>query len=246
MKICVIMASFNSEATIRYAVESFLAQTHADKKLLVVDGGSTDRTQAIVTSYGSENIHMISEKDRGMYDAMNKGLRSHGANAVGTLNSDDTFHFPGALEAIDEALSHADVVYGDIGMVNDHEAKKVVRNWRAGEFSYSKLKRGWVPPHPTFYVRSTVVDATGLFDSSYQTAADYDYMVRVLANQRWRVRYISRCLVDFKVGGISTRSVRVIVQANLNCLRSRRKNLGAGFVDVALFLKPAQKLLQIF
>src|SRR5579872_881236 len=153
MKISVITASYNSEATIGFTLESFLAQKHVDKEMLVIDGSSSDTTLKIIESFGSDAIRVFSEQDKGVYDAMNKGFRAFQGDAIGFLNSDDTFHDPEALGDIAAAMQDADIVYGDLNMVADHGTKRLVRSWRGGTYHRYSFQLGWVPPHPSFYMR---------------------------------------------------------------------------------------------
>ena len=245
MKISVVTASYNSEATIAFTIESFLAQKHPEKEMLVVDGGSTDATLKIVESFGSDAIRVVSENDEGVYDAMNKGFRLFQGDVLGFLNSDDTFHDPDALGDIAAAMQDADIVYGDLNMVTDHQTKRTVRSWRGGTFHRYSFQLGWVPPHPTFYMRREVAQRVGEYDLSYITTADYDYMLRALALNDFRVRYIPRVVADFQMGGISTRGWRVTLRANLECLRSRRVHLNAPIIDAAFFLRFLRRILQI-
>jgi glycosyltransferase len=245
MKISVITAAYNSQASIASTIESFLGQTHADKEMLVIDGASTDGTLGIVESFGSPEIRVLSENDKGVFDAMNKGLHLFAGDAVGFLNSDDTFHDPGVLGDIATAMSEADIVYGDIKMVTDHRTKSLVRSWRGGKFRRYAYQLGWGPPHPSFYMRREVAQRVGDYDLSYLTTADYDYMLRALALNNFRVRYIPRLIVDFQMGGISTKSWGVTVSGNLECLRSRRQHLNAPVVDAALFLRLLRRLFQL-
>jgi len=245
MKISVVTASFNSEATIRSTIESFLAQDHPEKEMLVIDGASSDATLAIVESFGSDAIRVISEKDHGVYDAMNKGFHLFQGDAIGFLNSDDTFHDSRALSDIAAALQDSDIVYGDLDMVTDHGSKRIVRSWRGGTFKRNSFQLGWVPPHPTFYMRKEVASKVGDYDLSYITTADYDYMLRALALNDFRVRYIPRVLVDFQMGGISTQGWRVTLRGNLECLRSRRAHLNAPVIDAAFFLRFIRRIFQI-
>jgi glycosyltransferase len=245
MKISVITASYNSEASIGATIESFLAQTHPDKEMLVVDGASTDATVKIVESFGSSDIRIVSERDMGVYDAMNKGLRLFTGDAVGFLNSDDTFHDPAVLAAIAAAMAESDIVYGDLDMVADHTTKKLVRHWRGGKFGRRSFQLGWVPPHQAFYMRREVANKVGDHDLSYITASDYDYMLRALALNRFRVTYLPRVIADFQMGGISTSGWRVTLRGNLECLRSRRQHLGAPIIDAAFFLRFARRILQL-
>jgi glycosyltransferase involved in cell wall biosynthesis len=245
MKISVITASYNSEATIGSTVESFLKQDHADKEMLVIDGASTDATVRTVESFASPLIRLFSEKDQGVYDAMNKGLRLFEGDAVGFLNSDDTFHDRSVLGDIAAALQEADIVYGDLKMVTDHDSKTLVRLWRGGKFRRYSFQLGWVPPHPTFYMRRTVAEKVGQYDLSYVTTADYDYMLRALALNNFRPRYIPRVVADFQMGGISTRGLGVTIRGNLECLRSRRVHLSAPVIDAAFFLRFARRIFQL-
>jgi glycosyltransferase len=245
MKISVVTASFNSEATISFTIESFLAQTHPEKEMLVIDGASSDATLKIVESFGSDAIRVFSENDKGVYDAMNKGLHLFAGDAVGFLNSDDTFHDSRALADIAAVLQDTDIVYGDLNMVTDHRTKSLVRSWRGGTFRRYSFQLGWVPPHPTFYMRRGVAQKVGDYDLSYITTADYDYMLRALALNTFRVGYIPHVLADFQMGGISTRGWRVTMQGNLECLRSRRVHLNAPVMDAAFFLRFARRIFQL-
>ena len=245
MKISVVTASYNSQATIGFTIQSFLEQDHPEKEMLVIDGASGDATLKIVESFGSDAIRVFSEKDKGVYDAMNKGFHLFEGDAVGFLNSDDTFHDSRALSDIAAALQDADIAYGDLHMVTDHRTKRVVRSWRGGTFNRHSFQLGWVPPHPTFYMRRQVAQKVGDYDLSYVTTADYDYMLRALALNDFRARYIPRVLVDFQVGGISTQGWRVTLRGNLECLRSRREHLNAPVIDPAFFLRFARRIFQI-
>jgi glycosyltransferase len=245
MKISVVTVCRNSEATLRNALESFLSQTYRDKSLLVVDGASTDSTLNIARSYRSPEITVISEPDRGIYDAMNRGLRLFDGDAVGFLNSDDAFHDTGALSSIAAGLQDADIVYGDQTLVADHDSKRLIRMWRAGEFRRDvSFRMGWVPPHPTFYARRSVVEKIGEFDLRYSIASDYDFMLRAMAVEDFRVKYIPKTLIDYKLGGTSSKGLRNIVRGNLECLDSRRRHLRSGLIDLALFLRVLRRLAQ--
>ncbi|MCP3384540.1 glycosyltransferase [Bradyrhizobium sp. CCGUVB4N] len=245
MKISVITASFNSEATIGATIASFLEQTHPDKEMLVIDGVSRDSTLRIVESFGSSAIRVISELDNGIYDAMNKGLHQFTGDAIGFLNSDDTFHDSTAMAAIAVALENSDIVYGDLDMVTDHRTKTLVRVWRGGQFHPCAFQLGWVPPHPTFYIRREVAEKVGDYDTSHVTTADYDYMLRAMALNDFRIKYLSRVLADFQMGGISTSSWRLTLRANLECLRSRREHLNAPLIDAAFFLRFIRRIFQL-
>ena len=245
MLITVVTVCFNSQATIARAVQSFLSQSHPAKELLVIDGSSTDCTLNVVRSFPQGSIRIISEKDRGMYDAMNKGLAQFSGDAVGFLNSDDAFHDSLALKRIAEALENADAAYGDLNMVDAKDGKSVRRVWKAGTFVPGSFRKGWMPPHPTFYISRLLAEKTGSFRQDFRISADYDFMLRALEVHKPHTNYIPHTLIDFTLGGRSTEGVRAVIDGNLECLRSRREYLGAPWIDAAFFLKPAKKLLQV-
>ena len=246
MKISVVSVCLNSEKTIAGTIESFLGQTYQDKELVIIDGASRDRTLEIVRSFRSDSIVVLSEKDRGIYDAMNKGLRLFSGDAIGFIGSDDTFHSDASLSLIAEALGDADVCYGDLHVVADHSSKRVVRTYRPGRFHDKSIRRGWMAPHTTFYVRRNVVEKVGMFDTRYRIGGDYDYILRTMELHQFRHVYIPQILVDFQVGGASSRGLfRSVLVQNGECLDSRRRWLGAPMIDVAYFLKPARSFLQL-
>ncbi|WGR90779.1 glycosyltransferase (plasmid) [Bradyrhizobium sp. ISRA443] len=246
MKISVVMVSLNSVVTIGHAVESFLCQTHADKELIIVDGGSTDGTLQVVESLRAPNLRVVSEPDRGLYDGMNKGLALFAGDAIGFLNSDNRFSDEVALAAIAEGLGEVDMVFGHLDFVLDHDRREVSRRWRTAPYRKGAFRRGWMPAHPTFYCRREVAETVGTFDLSYAIASDYDYMLRAFELSKFTARPINRVLVDMLHGGCSTASMWNYVSHNLEALASRRKWLGTGIVDYALIAKPLRKITQFF
>jgi glycosyltransferase involved in cell wall biosynthesis len=244
MKISVVTVCLNSEKTIPYTIESFLKQTYPKKEMIVVDGCSTDRTLDIVRSFRDDSIRIISQRDRGIYDAMNSGLKAYSGDAVGFLNSDDTFHDAAALERISSALAKADAVYGDLIFVSDHISKQPLRTWRAGLYRRGNFRLGWDPPHPTFYIQRSLANAVGSFDLQYGLSADYDFMLRALEVHSPKVCYVPHTLVDFMLGGSTTNNPVRYITGNFLCLRSRRQHLKSPAVDLALLLKPLRKVRQ--
>lgn len=244
MKISVVTVCLNSAKTIAATLHSFIKQKHPDKELVVIDGGSQDETVRIARSFAHPAIRIFSDGDDGIYDAMNKGLAAYRGDAVGFLNSNDTFHDASALTAIADGLASAEAVYGDLIFVSDHASKKVIRSWKAGGYRRGSFRSGWLPPHPTFYIRRELADRTGRFDLQYGSAADYDFMLRALELHASTVQYIPQTLVDFQNGGQSSGSIAGYIAANLLCLKSRRRHLQSPIVDVALIAKPLRKLTQ--
>jgi len=246
MKISVVTVCLNSSRTIAHTIESFLRQDHADKELVVIDGASADDTRGIVASFEDERIRLLSEPDRGLYDAMNKGLRLFSGDAVGFLNSDDRFRDRDALAHIAAGLDAADIVYGNLDFVREHESRQVVRRWRGAPFRKGAFAEGWMPPHPTFYARRRVVETVGFFDLRYRIAADYDYMLRALEPHDFRALLIEHVLVDMARGGKSTSGVGAVLRGNIEALHSRRQWLRTGRMDRAFVAKPLRKLGQFF
>jgi glycosyltransferase involved in cell wall biosynthesis len=243
-KISVLTVCYNAAKSIEFSIESFLQQTYFNKELLIIDGGSSDRTLEIVTRYKCNEVMVVSENDRGLYHAMNKGLARFSGDAVGFLNADDKYHDETVLADIADALTKADVAFGNIDFVTDHSSRRVVRRWRGSEFKRGSFKFGWMAAHPTFYVRKTVVAAVGEFDERFKIAADYDYMLRALELQSFSAWFLNRVLVDMMAGGNSTRGLLAYVRGNIESLRSRQRWLGSGFVDLALAAKPFRKIRQ--
>lgn len=244
MRISVVTVCRNAAATIGETLSSFFAQTYAAKHLIVVDGDSTDETMSVVRGYACDQLSIICEPDRGLYDAMNKGLGAFDGEAVGFLNADDRFHDPGALAAIAAALGEADICYGDLDYVDPARRERVVRRWRATPWRKGAFRRGWMPAHPTFYCRRAVIDRVGAFDLSYRLAADYDFMLRALELGDFRVAQAPKVLVDMADGGLTSVDLAARLRHNLEALASRRRWLGAGLVDYALFAKPLSKTSQ--
>jgi glycosyltransferase involved in cell wall biosynthesis len=245
MRISVVTVCRNAASTIGEALESFFRQSHPDKELVVVDGASSDGTLAVIHSFEREGLTLISEPDAGIYDAMNKGLGAFGGDAVGFLNADDRFHDPNALAAVAAALETADVCYGDLDYIDGVLRDRVVRRWRSTPWRRGGFRHGWMPAHPTFYCRRRVADEVGPFDLSYPLAADYDFMLRALELGDFDTAQIGRVLVDMGARGRTSASLGARLQHNFEALSSRRRWLGAGFVDYALFAKPLGKASQI-
>ena len=244
MKIAVITVCYDSSKTIRHTIESFLAQDYENRHLFIIDGGSKDETLEIVRSYSSDKITVHSERDKGIYDAMNRGLRRYTGDAVGFLNSDDCYHATDSLSKIATVLQNSDIAHGHLRFVETHETKKTARTWTATPHTRRGFQKGWMPAHPTFYVRNKVAKSVGEFDLSMRVAADYDWMLRAVELHGYRCGLVDEVLIDMLVGGNSTSGIKAYVDGNLESLRARQRWLGAGLVDFAFFAKPTRKLTQ--
>ena len=222
MKISVITATWNSAATIGHTLASINEQTHPDVEQVIVDGGSTDATLAIVAAEGKRVAIVVSERDEGIFDAMNKGLRLVRGDIVGLLNSDDFLASPEVLATIAEAFADpsVDAVYGDLCYVRQHVPSQVVRYWRSGPFRSGAFARGWAPPHPTLYVRRELYERLGGFEIAYTLAADFELMVRFLEVRHVRARYLPQVLVHMRLGGASNNSVANVIKQNREIWRA--------------------------
>lgn len=223
-----------------------MAQDHPDTELIVVDGASTDGTLEVIRGYAGRLAQVVSEPDRGIYDALNKGLRLATGDAVGFLHSDDTFADDRVLSRIAAALADpgVDACYGDLRYVRHDDPARVVRHWRAGPYHPRLLARGWMPPHPTFYARRAVYQRLGDFDARYRIAADYDCLLRFLGAGRIACAYLPEVLVHMRVGGASNRSPRHVLRKSWEDYRALRHNRTGGLGT--LLMKNLQKLPQFF
>ncbi len=245
MKISIITATFNSEKTIRSTLQSVDNQTYKNIEHIVIDGKSTDKTLEIVAKFSSVS-KVISEKDSGVYFALNKGIKKASGDVIGFLHADDFFANDLILEKIAEKFkdTNADILYADLDYVAFENHKKIIRHWKSGDFSFKKLKKGWMPPHPTFYVKKSIYDRLGYFDTSFSIAADYDLMLRFLSDKTLKVVYLPEVTVKMRVGGISNRNLKNILQKSREDLRAMKKNHVGNFFT--LIMKNLQKIPQFF
>lgn len=235
MKVSVVTAVYNRVNTIREAIESVQAQTYGNVEHVIQDGGSNDGTLEAVHAVADGSTELLSERDHGIYDAINRGIRRATGDVVGLMHSDDMFANNRVLEKVAACFADpaVDGVYGDLQYVAADDPSRVVRHWRSGEYDPARLKQGWMPPHPTLYLRRQVFDAHGLYDTSFDIAADYDAMLRYLVKGGIRLAYVPEVLVKMRVGGESNRSVERIVRKSREDLRALRNN-GVGGVGVLL------------
>ncbi|WP_109695015.1 glycosyltransferase family 2 protein [Chitinophaga deserti] len=208
MKISVITACYNSASTIEEAMGSMrrqLKSSDLEIEYIIVDGQSKDNTLEVVERYRDIVTHIVCEKDTGIYDALNKGIRAATGDVIGFLHSDDSFACEDALQIIASTFreSGCDAVYGN-GVYVSKETGKVIRKWESGEFRQQRLNKGWMPMHPTFYVKRDVYLRYGLFNDTYRIAADYDIVLRFLKQHAIRAKYINKDIISMKVGGASS------------------------------------------
>jgi len=216
MKVSIITICYNSAETVEDTLRSVAAQNYSDIEYIVVDGASKDATLDIVGRYRSSVTTVISEKDRGIYDAMNKGVRSAHGDIVGILNSDDYFADDHVISDVVQVFreTDCDACYADLVYVNRYDKDKVVRRWIAGKYRSGLFLKGWMPPHPTFFVRKSVYDSFGLYDLSLRSAADYELMLRFIHKHHVKLAYLPRVITKMRTGGQSNVSLRNRIRAN--------------------------------
>ena len=228
MKISVITVTFNSASTVEDAMRSVLRQTWDNLEYIVVDGGSTDGTTDIIQRYEQlfgGRMKWISEPDDGIYDAMNKGFRMATGDVVGLINSDDLFSCDNAIEMVMrkfEENSDADGVYADLMYVGSKNTDKVIRNWITGK--QRPMAKGWLPAHPTFYVRKHIYEQYGYFNLRYKLAADFELMLRFIEKYHIRLVYLPEKLVRMRYGGATSSSLKNIIRQDKECFFAFKEN----------------------
>jgi glycosyltransferase len=244
MKISIITATYNSSATVRDTLSCIASQQYANIEHIIVDGLSKDNTLTIVKEF-PHVAKVISEKDKGIYDAMNKGVQLATGDIIGILNSDDFYTEPAVLSKVAKAFEDpaVEAVYGDLQYVNPTNVQLVTRTWRSGRFQKRSLYFGWMPPHPTFFVRRHIYEKCGNFNTTLRSAADYELMLRVLLKYGAGVHYIPEVLVKMRAGGMSNASLKNRLRANKEDVMAWKLNdLKPYFFTT--WLKPIRKILQ--
>lgn len=234
MKISVITAVYNRHQTVGQALDSVLSQSYPAVESIVIDGASTDGTLAVLEPYRPRLGVLISERDQGIYDALNKGLMHATGDVVGFLHADDVYEDREVLAKVAVAFRDpsVDAVYGDLVYVRHDDISKVIRYWKSGPYDHAALSRGWMPPHPTFYVRRSVYERLGGFNTRYRIAADYDTVLRFLAVGKIGVAYVPEVLVRMRVGGISNRSLKTIFRKSCEDMNVLKLNRVGGLITL--------------
>jgi len=224
MKVSIITVCFNSEATIEDTLKSVASQTYSNIEYIVIDGLSTDNTNKIVKKYSNiVSIH-ISEKDKGLYDAMNKGIQLATGDVIGILNSDDVFSNEAIIQEVVGSIHNIDCVYADIGFYKEYDLDKKVRHYSSSGFSLPKLSRGIMPAHPSLYVRRECYAKVGLYSMDYLIASDFDMVIRLFSLPNFKSHYVPIEFVKMRMGGVSTGGLKANIQLNKEILHSCREH----------------------
>lgn len=242
MKISIITVVCGNSTVIADAIASVLDQDHPDVELIVIDCARDDRTLKAIQPYAEKITHLLSEPDRGAYDAMNKGLLLASGEVIGFLHSDDLYADHLVLSRIASTMTNpaVDACYSDMYYVCQDDLSRVIRYWKSCPYHTHLLRKGWMPPHPTLYVRRLFYQRLGSFNLRYQIAADYDWMLRFLSTNGIRCEYIPEALVHMRMGGMSNRSLGKILRKSYEDYLILRQNRMGGLLT--LLRKNIQKI----
>jgi glycosyltransferase involved in cell wall biosynthesis len=226
MKITIITVAFNSEKTIEGTILSVAEQIYPDVEHLIIDGASNDNTRAIIRNHQDKIAAWVSEPDRGMYDAMNKGIALASGDVIGVLNSDDIYAHAHVLEDMAAGFKDpaVEACYADLVYVDPHDTDRVVRYMQGRDYRAGLFEKGWCPPHPTFFVKKAVYERLGGFDLGYAIGNDVELMMRFLVRYRIHSKYIPGVMVKMRAGGESNRSIGNIIRQNVEILKAARNN----------------------
>ena len=247
MRVTIITATYNSGAHLEDCIQSVMQQDHPDIEHIVIDGKSADNTLAIIKQYEANLAGWISEPDNGMYDAINKGMRMATGDVIGILNSDDMFESADVVSEIVKAFEtqKVDAVYGDLNFVDKQHTEKVMRVWKGKPFKRKRFCYGWMPAHPTFYIKKSLVDLFGGYETHYFTAADYEFMARYLYFHRCSAYYLPKLFIKMRMGGQSNINLKQRLRANRRDYLAMKKNR-IPFSFLVSVMKPLSKVHQFY
>ena len=247
MKISIITVCYNMADTIEDSIRSVLSLSYDNVEYIIIDGGSTDGTDTVISRHGSHVAYYVSEPDQGMYDALNKGIERSTGDVIGVLHADDLFYDTAVLSSVAEVFCDPDIdcCWGDLVYVNKKKTDSIIRYWKSSPYSDERIKNGWMMPHPTLFVRRHVFERYGHYDTSFTIAADYDLILRLLYVKKVRGKYIDRVITKMRIGGTSNRTLLSILRKSREDIRVLEKNKVRGVLR-AVFLKNILKLPQFF
>ena len=250
MRISVVTVCYNAAHTLVDAVDSVLGQTSDpsapfELEYIVVDGASTDGTLDLLARHRNRIATLISEPDNGLYDAMNKGIKAATGDVVAILNADDVYASTDVLARVAATFrdSGVEAVYGDLNYVTADNLSKVTRRWNAGAYTQGAFRRGWMPPHPTLFIRRACYDRWGLFTLKLRSAADYELMLRFIHRHGMTLAYLPETLVLMRAGGVSNASFKHRIRAHREDWKAWRMN-GYHPSPLTMLAKPLRKLPQ--
>ncbi len=247
MKVSIITVVYNAEKFIKDCIVSVITQTYPTIEYIIVDGGSTDNTLTIIADYKSKLAHIISEKDKGIYDAINKGIKLASGEVIGILNADDMLASTTAIEEIVNSFkaNNADAVYGNLNYVDANDKSKVIRKWVSKQFAEKDFKYGWMPAHPTLYLKRELYERYGNYSLDFGTAADYELMLRFFYSHHVKAIFLDQLIVKMRIGGISNSSNKQRYLAAKNDYKALKVNQ-VPMPLASLLFKKLSKIAQYF
>jgi glycosyltransferase involved in cell wall biosynthesis len=245
LKVSIITVCKNNADTLEDTFRSVKSQAYPSLEYIVIDGASTDGTLEIIDKYKSIITRNISEKDNGIYYALNKGIKMASGDVIGILHADDSYLNDEIITKVAEAFnaSGADCVYGDIQYVDRHNADKITRNWKAGKYTEGLFRKGWMPPHPSFFIKRGCIEKYGDYNTTLFQASDYEFMLRMIHKHKIKVHYLAEILVRMKTGGASNKSIANRIKNNLEDRKAWKINHLKPSV-FTLIIKPLSKIGQ--
>lgn len=246
LKVTIITSIFNNKEFIEEAINSVNEQTYNNIEHIIIDGNSTDGSKDIIKKNMNKKIRFLCENDSGIYDALNKGINMSSGDIIGVLHSDDVFKDPNVImKVVNEFKKYDyDLLYGDLNYISKSKNKRIIRKWKANNFSIDKIKFGWMPPHTSTFIMKKLFNKVGLYDKQYQISADYDLLTRILTKYKISIGYLQTVLVLMRVGGKSNRSIRNIYQKMVEDYNIIKENKIGGFYT--LIFKNLTKIRQLF
>lgn len=247
IKVTIITAVFNEIELIEQCINSVLDQSYGDIEYIIVDGGSTDDTVEVIRKYDQRISKWISAPDKGLYYALNKGLQMSSGEIVGFLHSDDIYANSEIIKTVISQMTeyNVDGCYGDLQYVDRHDIEKIVRYWKSCPYNDGLFKKGWMPPHPTLFLKRDIYNRYGFFNTDFRIAADYELMLRFFKKHNISSRYVSEVFIKMRVGGVSNRSLKNLLKKSSEDYRAWKVNnlCGGGYT---ILRKNISKIPQFF
>lgn len=247
LKVSIITITYNSGATLRDTIESVVNQTYPNVEYIIVDGLSKDNTLAIVEEYKNKIAKVVSEKDHGLYDALNKGIGLATGDIIGLIHSDDFYTNPQVIERVVKTLTEqkTDGLYADLYYVDKDDTNRIFRKWKSGNYKHGMFLNGWMPPHPTFFVKRECYEKFGKFNLLFKSAADYELMLRFIHKYQIKLSYLPEFIIKMRVGGKSNVTLKNRIRANQEDRKAWKIN-GLKPRIYTLYAKPLRKIVQLF
>lgn len=247
MKVSIITITYNSGATLRDTIESVVNQSYPNIEYIIVDGLSNDNTLSIVDEYKGKIAKVVSEKDHGLYDALNKGIKLASGDIIGLIHSDDFYTNSDVIGDVVKTITeqNADAVYADLYYVDKDDTSRIFRKWKSGNYKHGMFLNGWMPPHPTFFVKKEIYEKYGSFNLQLKSAADYELMLRFIHKHQIKLAYLPEFIIKMRVGGKSNVTLKNRIRANQEDRKAWKIN---GLIPrvYTLYAKPLRKIIQLF